>query len=444
LLERKIYYGPREIMRFMGTAFLLLGAFFGVFSRGMVNASFAVLALWALLAFIAFGRGGMVPAPPRPYLAGLAAYFACYLLASLCGHEVVRSLRFMGKIAYLLATGLTVWVALSLTKGFARKLVPYCYGAGLFLWAILSLREQGFCVACLRAKADLGIIESGAVLSQVVPLMVGALALAVGAGAKKRLAFFSLSLAFGALCLYLNCARIALIAAPLLSAMMFLAFRRFFGKAWTLAVCLAVLVLVGAAFLDPAVRGRFQAMFDDKSASNHVRYARWSNGWDVFKAHPLLGVGPDAVPNAPYDSLGTERGPREEHDKYYHAHHVFITVLAEAGVIGFFGFLALHILPLLYVWPYRRSPDPITRFYVWGAVVVFLQLFLNGLTDNVFSLKPLMYVYWTVTSIAMYGAKCGSVNGAERGPAQEAGELSPAGEESGEHPINGETRESPG
>jgi hypothetical protein len=76
--------------------------------------------------------------------------------------------------------------------------------------------------------------------------------------------------------------------------------------------------------------------------------------------------------------------------------------MAESGVIGLLGFLALHILPLWFLWPGLKSGEPLVRFWVWCALAVFLQLFLNGLTDNIFSLKPLMYIYWTTTAAAFW------------------------------------------
>jgi O-antigen ligase len=87
---------------------------------------------------------------------------------------------------------------------------------------------------------------------------------------------------------------------------------------------------------------------------------------------------------------------------YYHSHQIFITVMAEAGVLGLAGFLALHLLPLLFIFPSLRSQRRWTRFWAWSALAVFLQFVLNGLVDNIFTLKPLMYVYWTATGVAVY------------------------------------------
>jgi O-antigen ligase len=398
----------RDIFLLVGPIALLLGCFFGVFSRGIVNASFALLFLWALVTFFIFYNEGSVPKLPRIYLLGLAFFLFSYLLSSVFSGNHARSFSFLLNITYLLLTAISVWVAFSFGKEFIQRIVPYCYGAGLVFWFLIAISEAKYCFACLRSKADLGIIESGAVLAQVIPLMLGALAITLHFGHKKRAGLFVIFMIFGALSLYLNCSRIALIVVPISSGIMLYAFRKFFGKLALLIIILAV--IVGGAFMlkNDTISSRFMGIFESESTntSNQFRYVRWRKGLSEFLKHPVLGTGPNAIPNARYEDLPAyESNPESEHSEYYHSHMVYLTVMAESGILGLLGFLALHIFPLLYIWPFRNSEDHYTRFYVWGSFCVFVQLFLNGVVDHVFSLKPLMYIYWTVTSIAMFKVK---------------------------------------
>jgi O-antigen ligase len=186
---------------------------------------------------------------------------------------------------------------------------------------------------------------------------------------------------------------------------MFIAFRKFFGK--ILCLIFAVIVLIGGAtvLLDPAIQDRFKKMTDLSGSlpANETRFTRWKQGINVFLEHPVLGVGPNSIPNVPCETIEAEVGDcASRHTKYYHAHQIFFTVLAESGFLGLLGFLALHIFPIAYIFGARKAKDPLTKFWVWSAFVTALQLLLNGLVDNVFSLKPLMYVYWTVTTVAMW------------------------------------------
>ncbi|MDR2406164.1 MAG: hypothetical protein LBE27_07335, partial [Deltaproteobacteria bacterium] len=270
----------RDIFNLVGPIALLLGCFFGVFSRGVVNASFALLFLWALLAFTIFFKERIVPSPPGIYLLGLALFLFSYLLSSIFSGRPQQSFSYLANITYLLLTALSVWVALSYGRAFLPRIVPYCYGLGLVLWFLIAWSEASFCLDCFRAKADLGIIESGAVLAQVIPLMLGAMAICLYEGKKGRAILFAIFLAFGGLCLYLNCSRIALIVVPISGALMLFAFRKCFGR--LVAAIIALCVAMGALIVlgDEGVLDRFKGMFEsaESNASNQVRYVHWRQG----------------------------------------------------------------------------------------------------------------------------------------------------------------------
>jgi O-antigen ligase len=394
-----------RIFRQAGTFIILVLAFSGVFARGIANGAYGALLLWAIIFFFLRKSRGMrkVPGLPKLFLYGAGVYFGILLLTSLLSQDIPRSLRYFGLIFYLLCLVPAVWMVLSQNRTLIPRILPFFYGAGLIVAAIMTFREANYSLACVRGKASLGVIELGAVLGQTIPLMVGAAAIYIKD--RRKLVFFIITLIFGYVSLRVNCARIALLAAPFLSLVMFIVFRKLFGK--TLCLLFAAIILIGGAtvLLDKNILNRFRQMTDlsGSVAANEVRFTRWRQGVDVFLEHPILGIGPNSIPNVPCESIIAEVGDcSTRHTKYYHAHHVFFTVLAESGVVGLLGLLALHVFPLIYIMRARKSEDILTRFWVWSAVVVALQLLLNGLVDNVFSLKPLMYIYWTVTTIAMW------------------------------------------
>jgi O-antigen ligase len=312
----------------------------------------------------------------------------------------------LGLVAYLLAVFPAVWLAAHFFPvNFARR-IPCLWGLGAIVAAFLVLRESSYCLECVRAKANLGIIELGAILGQIPPLLLGALAIGLKEKKKLRSALLIVSLVASYVALRINCSRIALIVAPLGCFIMLAVFRDYFGKI-VLGVLLILFSVGGALVItDSRVQGRLRDMlnFSGSVASNQVRIVHWRQGWDVFKENPALGVGPNAVPNARYEDLPVNER-HTPHPEFYHAHQTFLTVLAESGLIGLVGFLALHLCPLAAAWPARRSQDPQIRFWVWAQAVVFLQLFLNGMIDHVFTLKPLMYIYWSVTAISLWKAR---------------------------------------
>ena len=122
-----------------GSLFFFAGIFFGVFSRGVVNASFILLAVWAAIGGVFFRSILLKCLPPKLYLLGLALYLGACLLSSAFSVNPARSFLQLGNISFLLFACLSVWMVLSFTAGAPLAAAPYCYGAGLFVWLAISL-----------------------------------------------------------------------------------------------------------------------------------------------------------------------------------------------------------------------------------------------------------------------------------------------------------------
>jgi O-antigen ligase len=341
---------------------------------------------------------------PKQIFWGAGLYFAVIILTILTGSEYGRGFKHLINVAYLLAPLPLAWLALSQWPRLLRYLAPL-YGLGLIVAGLMTFKEAGYGLNCVRAKASLGMIELGAVVTQLIPLVFGALILAFLDRNRKLAIFFIVALGGAFSALIANCSRIALLSVPVLIVLMIWGFRRRLGLLVRLALIVAFGVGAILTLKNEVILARFGEIVAGESDNynNAVRLGHWRKGWEVFLENPILGVGPRAIPNAPVveHPLVPEYSKRSR-PKYYHAHQVFINVLAESGLVGFLGFLALHLAPILVLWPYRRDQNPIKLFWVYGAFCVALQLFFNGLTDSVFTLKPLMYVYWTVTGVALW------------------------------------------
>ena len=396
-----------------GPFFLGALAFTGVFARGLTNLSYGLLFLWALFILVR-GKGAppspgpgqfpVSPWPPALFTAGLALFTLTWLASILAGGHYAAGFKCLGGRLYLLFLPYLAWLAFRRSPPALPRL-KFLWALGLMVAAALTFREGDFRLLCLRAKAHLGIIDLGSVLGLMIPLMTGALLQALLAGRKTAGAFFGLALAAAGLALIQNCSRQTLLAAPILTLFMLWAYRRPLSRhrQKLMAGLLLALLAVGGAFFASGSAKRFTEMAGDTSisggllpnTSEKLRLAAWRQGWAVFQAHPFLGAGPGALP------LVTGN-PATGEDSMSHAHQAFIHVLAETGLAGFLGFMALHLAPLALIWPHRRSPDPETFFWVWAALAVNLQFIFNGLTDQVFGLKTFMYVYWLVTTAALW------------------------------------------
>jgi len=391
----------------------LLGAlaFTGVFARGWGNLLYGLLVLWGLILWAATLLANKSPKtegpplPPARWAAGLAAFALTWLAAALAGDHPAAGLKVMAIYLYLLALPLLVWPVFARRPAWPARLRLF-WGLGLMVAAVLTFREGGYQLVCLRAKAHLGIIELGSILGQLIPVMAAALLAALSTGRRREAAFFALALAAAGVAINQNCSRQTVLAAFALSLLMLWAYRRHFRlKSQRLLLFLA-LAAVNLAPLATGGGQRFMGTFERKPGSasmviNHsdnLRVSMWRQGLEVFKAHPGLGqgLGVGFRPSTPEagETIGRQR----------HFHNLFINVLAETGLLGFIGFLALHLAPLSLIWPHRHSRDPETFFWVWAALAVNLQFGLNGLTDQIFGLKPMMYIHWTVTAAALWQA----------------------------------------
>ncbi|HVW10124.1 MAG TPA: O-antigen ligase family protein, partial [Bryobacteraceae bacterium] len=91
--------------------------------------------------------------------------------------------------------------------------------------------------------------------------------------------------------LYLSYARMAMIAAAVCGIYLLWRWRR-----W--AVAAVPLLLIAAYFLGPpSFRERVNSIRhpDPKADSNDFRVIVWRTGWEMIKAHPLFGVGPEQI-----------------------------------------------------------------------------------------------------------------------------------------------------
>jgi O-antigen ligase len=109
------------------------------------------------------------------------------------------------------------------------------------------------------------------------------------------------------------------------------------------------------------------------------RMAHWQAGWDMFRDHPLLGVGAGNYPVA-YDFYSLP-GWREA---LGHAHNYYLNVAAESGLLGLIALL------LLLVVSYRQAvrgvrtgaADGLERAALLGALGCLVMLTVHNLFDN--------------------------------------------------------------
>jgi putative inorganic carbon (hco3(-)) transporter len=148
-----------------------------------------------------------------------------------------------------------------------------------------------------------------------------------------------------------------------------------------LPVLLAVGWLVGPA----AMRERVRSIADPHGAtdSNSHRLIVWRTGWQMMKAHPLLGVGPEEIrkPVVFFAYLPADVKEPLPDGYYGHLHNIYIHYSAECGIPA--GILLTAAL-LMAMWDFWRALGRLPpgrsdrRFLLQAAIACVIGTMVSG------------------------------------------------------------------
>ena len=143
-------------------------------------------------------------------------------------------------------------------------------------------------------------------------------------------------------------------------------------------IAFTILLIFSSSILQ--VIGQIVPVVSEGTDTMGLRYALWEAGWEMWKDHPIIGVGVGMFPS----NLKFYPNPR-----YYHyfqtglvAHNIYVAILTETGVIGFIIFTGF-LLSVVYLLVKNRNKldekwKPIAN--VW--LVVIVVLLIGGLTKT--------------------------------------------------------------
>jgi O-antigen ligase len=128
-------------------------------------------------------------------------------------------------------------------------------------------------------------------------------------------------------------------------------------------------------YLDDPAYTRGEAVFLQADDFLSGRLKIWHTGWNMFRAHPLVGVGAGAFDTAyddystrPDDQFTTRGGyPGGAH----HAHQLYVSAAAETGLVGLAALA--YLFTTLIRW-YRALPPP-GRAHAWPYACALLVAF---------------------------------------------------------------------
>ena len=154
-------------------------------------------------------------------------------------------------------------------------------------------------------------------------------------------------------------------------------------RAAVAGVAIALAVAVVFSFVFARDEGRTIAVTElaTRPADRNVatRLVLWSISWDLFRDHPVFGVGMGDYTIEADRRLG-EREVRTTVD----THNVYLHVLATRGLVGFIPFVLYFVVLLRSlgrVWS-RAGPMSIERCYATGTIAAVAAVMVGALTEN--------------------------------------------------------------
>jgi O-antigen ligase len=147
-----------------------------------------------------------------------------------------------------------------------------------------------------------------------------------------------------------------------------------------------VLLLMGWFAAPQAVQQRVVSIYKPHGSvdSNEHRSVTRKAGWEMVKAHPLTGIGPQMVVRN-FEKYVPEDVPRPLPTGYYgHLHNVYLQYAAERGVPTLIALLWLIGKVLMDFVRALRSAQPdnrIGRAVLHGAIAVLIAIVIEGLFE---------------------------------------------------------------
>lgn len=111
----------------------------------------------------------------------------------------------------------------------------------------------------------------------------------------------------------------------------------------------------------------------------------WHAAWEMFKSHPVNGVGPRAFRKAYPEYAASDDIWMAQNTQGLHAHHWILELMAETGMLGvlLFSILAYHLFQMMVL---QRN-----NTLLWAPVVAILAAFLP-----VVSLYSIFSSFWSL------------------------------------------------
>lgn len=165
-------------------------------------------------------------------------------------------------------------------------------------------------------------------------------------------------------------------------------------KVWLVVLTVPLLVTLCSSFLNPqlakykfqntqAIAAVEQSAFDRLNHALSYRLNLWETGWHMWQAEPITGIGSNN-----YKRVYAQYASRAEDPFIYHpthSHHIYVEWLAETGLVGGLGLVA--VVGLCIHW-FRQATDA-SRDQAWPFALPLIVIYFPVNTT-----QPMLVPWW--------------------------------------------------
>jgi O-antigen ligase len=172
---------------------------------------------------------------------------------------------------------------------------------------------------------------------------------------------------------------------------------------------LPVLLILGFLAAPPHVKQRVRSFIHPtaETDSNRFRYIVWRTGWEMIKAHPVFGVGPEEVGKEFNTYLPADIPKPLPSGFYQHLHSIYVHYAAERGVPAA---LLLTAALLMAIVDFRRALRTLPpgrsdrRFILQWAIATVIGAMVVGAMDLNLGLTDELTMFLVVMSLGYLAA----------------------------------------
>ncbi|MCX6157786.1 MAG: O-antigen ligase family protein [Ignavibacteriae bacterium] len=146
---------------------------------------------------------------------------------------------------------------------------------------------------------------------------------------------------------------------------------------WKFLVSFILFISIVWVVSPVSVKERTKSIFDANHPSNKSRLVMWGVGVQVFKDHPVLGVGDNEITKV-YKLYKTP----EFHGEGSHFHSNLVMILVTTGIAGLIFYLLFWISLFYYsIRDFRNATDEFDRTLLWGIILSMISFHISGIFE---------------------------------------------------------------